>query len=1140
VDLTSEPIFISATLQQQITTWFGAPLIASLPAVTPGGDHATAFEALLTQIGRNETVLFPDVWPGSLDAFFHLRLTQVLRDQPPLRALSVVVLAPELSGAKLAGGFANRFRSAWPFERCVFVTESGDPASLSRQIGLPVHEADAIPEAGEVLRTGAKAGQKVALQLQMPWGRCGSTTAFENQIEDLVGAGFLTIRLFTNAHYRRGPTLRARLETVIPENSANAGAHINLVAVPDGPPRFVQTGDPEVEWASWIATTATCRIRDRAATEAAKRVETVIANHLDTIGAAIHFAPRARLLLDVHDDRVATTREWMLKHDHSDAETEAAVAAAEQAQALLLAIPDICTHVSTEELQRLGPQSQRSAIVLPRIYLPPAPTVLPSAGATRFDLLLIGDEHIFNIASLRWFLDEVWRPHLEPAGVRVAIAGRAGQRIDAAAYASPALHFLGYIDDLDRFRSWCRLTVIPDRGGTGVSIKMLSTLAAGHPLVTTSTGLRGLEASIAGMLPALDDPAAFAADILDLVRDPDRLAERQSLVRRTQDALRRGRDYVALLKAVPLPSAALLRRRQAGWATAVALATPADKAPWYFTLDTPFPLSGSSRDAAVLLDGWHEPEPWGRWTDGAEASLRIALAAPIDEPLRLQLEITPSAAGASLVVSVDGWQFDAIQPLPGPNGWDLPAELTAGKAHLVVTLQASETVCPARSGAVDDRILGIGVGSVRLVSRQPAVSEPGRSIPIRSDAVPRNLLLNGWHGVEVWGCWSNGRVASFQLTFAEALFGSQRLELNLTRPPAGGTLTLSVNDRALPAIEVRDGINRWNLPLEATNGQARLLIALSVSRTFCPAEDGVSKDDRTLGVGLRGVNLVAFVPAVAVVGCKLPLSPPVDLGEVLLDGWHPPESWGTWTNAPTATMRLSFAETLSGSFAIALEFAPRLVDAAVTVTVNGHELPPTAAAGVAAWSLPAVCTAGQRELLVTLSVPSTFCPADFAGLKDDRTLGIGVRSVTLRREAPATCPVGAMVAVSSRLGDTGMLVEGWHELEPWGCWSSGADAKLMLPFEAPLDGDHILEMNLRPPLLDPAFRMTVNGVELDAADVLDGLNHFVLPRRCTDGQSALSISIHVERPTRPADIRDSVDDRLLGVAVRGFAVHPLR
>ncbi|MDB5403582.1 MAG: hypothetical protein JWQ55_5600, partial [Rhodopila sp.] len=38
-------------------------------------------------------ILFPDTWPGDLDAFFRLRLLQVLGGRPPLPALSVVVLS---------------------------------------------------------------------------------------------------------------------------------------------------------------------------------------------------------------------------------------------------------------------------------------------------------------------------------------------------------------------------------------------------------------------------------------------------------------------------------------------------------------------------------------------------------------------------------------------------------------------------------------------------------------------------------------------------------------------------------------------------------------------------------------------------------------------------------------------------------------------------------------------------------------------------------------------------------------------------------------------------------------------------------------------------------------------------------------
>jgi hypothetical protein len=1132
VTLTAESLFVSTSLIDRITGLFGAPLAVSLPRITFDGDHAAAFEDLLRHVQQSSVVLFADVAPGDLDAFFHLRLAQVLKDRPPLRALSVVVLSPG-AGRDLGGGFADRFRTAWPFEQCVFVTEGFDPTVFSRQLGLPVHDLDADDGAPETLRTGARAGQKIAFQLQEPWNRCGSTTAFENQVEGLVKAGFLTIRLFTTGTWRRGPTLDARLETAIPDNCIHAKAHINLIAVPDGPPVFTATEDPAVEWATWLDTSASCRVRDSAVNEAAKRADSVIANHLETVGLAVRLAPRARLLLDVHDDRSTATREWMALDGKSEAETVAAVDAAAQAQAKVLAIPDICTHVSVDELARLASHSQRSAIVLPKIYLQaPLTAITP-----RFDLFLVGDQHPFNIQSLRWFLDEVWRQHLEPAAVRVAIAGRAGDRLDAAAYASPSLHFLGFVDDLDALRSSCRMSVVPDRAGSGIPIKMLSALAAGHPLVTTSIGLRGLDRSIAGLLPTYDDPAEFAADILELIRDQERLAERRLLVEQAQAALQRGRSYADLLQSIPLPTTHVSRRREAAWAS-LAAAVPRGPAPYHFTLNVPFPMSGGIWDHQVLLDCWHDAEPWGRWTDGAKASLQIQLEAPIDDPLRLELEIVPTALALPLTVSVDGEEFDAIQPRKGPIGWDLPKELTAGKSRFVVTLRVDEAASPAQTGnSPDDRVLGIGVAAVRLVSRQPAWCEVGRYMPIRADAMPRDVLLAGWHGAEDWGCWSNRKTASLQLIFAEPLQGSFRLELNLMRRLTGGTLTVFVNDRALPAAEMIDGTNRWDLPHDVTDGQTRLLIGLAVTETFCPSAAGTGTDGRILGVALRGIRVAAFVPAVCVIGRPLPLAPPVDLETVLLGGWHRAESWGTWTKESQATIKLVFGETLSGSFSLEIGFANRLVETTVTVTVGDFELPSIrTTGGTSAWRLPAACTDGQRELVVGLQVADMFRPADFAETADDRTLGIGVRWVTLNRETAAVCHIGETVAVSSRLGDNGMLVEGWHPLEPWGCWTGASDATITLPFEAPLHGGFDLQMNLVPPLLSPAVSLTVNGTALQPLEVAEGLNRWLLPRACTDGQTLLSIVVHVDHPARPADIMQSKDDRLLGVGVRSFSV----
>ena len=165
-------------------------------------------------------------------------------------------------------------------------------------------------------------------------------------------------------------------------------------------------------------------------------------------------------------------------------------------------------------------------------------------------------------------------------------------------------------------------------------------------------------------------------------------------------------------------------------------------------------MSGCAWDGQVLINGWQEAEPWGRWTDGAEACLRMTLAEPVAEPLRLELDIVPSPVGAALSVIFEGCEFTAIEPLEKLNAWDIPVATTKGKRSFLLMLRATDTVCPAEaSGSADERILGIGLSAVRLRCRRPTLYEIGTRLPINAGTSPRELLLRGWHPLEDWGCW---------------------------------------------------------------------------------------------------------------------------------------------------------------------------------------------------------------------------------------------------------------------------------------------------------------------------------------------------------------------------------------------------
>ncbi|MEA2767990.1 MAG: hypothetical protein QOD93_952 [Acetobacteraceae bacterium] len=1083
----------------------------------------------------------------------------MLGGRPPLPALSVVVLSADMAGQPLAGGFANRFRHSWPFARCVFLTEGDDYLALSDQLGVPVRPIDVSDPAPETIASGADVNQKIAVQVQRTWRRCGSTILFENQVEDLVRAGFLTIRLFTDAVWRRGATLRSRLDALVRENSVNAGAHINVVAVPDGPPAKLRVEDADATWKLVLAATASSRIADDAVMQAVGQSECVIANHLECVGPAITFCPQARLLLALHEDRPVSLHHRAMLTTKGEAEAMETVAAAERVQAQILGAADLCTFVSVTDMTRLGPHCRRSVPVLPRV---PTPAILPRVHATnavapRFDLLLVASEHGLNVFSLYWFLDRVWRPYLEAHSISVAIVGRAGKYADKAAQASPLLHLLGYVEDLDVIRSWCRLTVVPDTGGTGMSIKLLTTLAAGHPLAATRIGYRGLDPSIAEILPSHNNADALAADILALIGSPARLQERQHLVLQVRDAIGAVTDHADLVMTIPRPTAPATRKRLAQWSRLVGPAPAPDAAAYTFTFGSAFAMCGNPEDKQVLLDGWHGPEPWGRWTDGATASLRVALPAPTNEPLTLELDIVPSAIAPNLRVGLDGTMLPLIDPVPGANAWDIPPDLSAGKSSFLVSLHVGETVCPAQIGnSNDDRILGIGVAAVRLLSRQPALCKLNEFMPIRAGAMPSRVLLTGWHRAEEWGCWTSKTNATLRVTMDEPMQVPIRLELNIALPPVDPAVTLSVNGVTLPAITPTEGFNGWDLPPKATNGKTELLVMLAVLETFSAARASLSTDDRELGIGLRGLKVVPFLstfyrPGIAHGLAAQGLAPQglaadgmaaiAAHDQVLVSGWHKPEEWGCWTSQRNAVLRLTLRQPLFGPFRLELDMMAMPVFRGLTVSVNGQALPMIVPVrGINRWSLPERLTDEQQTLLIGLEVSDTFRPADVSDSPDDRVMGVGVRTVALHRDAPAACPIGAVVRVSNDQGDRGILSAGWHQPEPWGCWSSGSDAAMLLRFDAPLRGAYVLEFGLTPPLLDPSVTLSVNDTVLGTLSVVDGLNEWPLPQDCTDGKTVLNVHLLVASPTRPTDVKASNDDRVLGIGVRNFRLRAVR
>ncbi len=188
-------------------------------------------------------------------------------------------------------------------------------------------------------------------------------------------------------------------------------------------------------------------------------------------------------------------------------------------------------------IQELVPGADARAVPL---YSVPAAPFLgradPEAFAGRDTVLFVGGyAHPPNLDAALWLAREimplVWK---EAPEARLVLAGSKPSP-ELLALADERIEVPGWVSDLGPLYARARLSISPLRYGAGVKGKIIASLQAGVPVVTTSVGNEGLhlrdgiEALVGGT------PEALAAGGLALLRDPAlcaRLAEAGAAVLR--------------------------------------------------------------------------------------------------------------------------------------------------------------------------------------------------------------------------------------------------------------------------------------------------------------------------------------------------------------------------------------------------------------------------------------------------------------------------------------------------------------------------------------------------------------------------------------------------------------------------------
>jgi len=125
-----------------------------------------------------------------------------------------------------------------------------------------------------------------------------------------------------------------------------------------------------------------------------------------------------------------------------------------------------------------------------------------------------------NCEAVLWFHRHCW-PLIrfrEPRA-RLEIVGASPQPRVQELARDPTVTVAGYVPDLREPYARCHVAIAPILAGGGVMNKVIDAMAAGRPVVSTTTGNEGVAAPPGQAVLVADEPQAFTDHVVDLLRD---------------------------------------------------------------------------------------------------------------------------------------------------------------------------------------------------------------------------------------------------------------------------------------------------------------------------------------------------------------------------------------------------------------------------------------------------------------------------------------------------------------------------------------------------------------------------------------------------------------------------------------------
>jgi len=117
-----------------------------------------------------------------------------------------------------------------------------------------------------------------------------------------------------------------------------------------------------------------------------------------------------------------------------------------------------------------------------------------------------------------------------PGAAFWVVGRRPPKRVEALA--SDRVMVTGAVDDIRPYLGKAAVCVVPLRSGSGTRIKIFEAMAMGKAVVSTTLGAEGLPVRHGENIILADDPADFAGQVVQLLRDPQRRAQLGQAARR--------------------------------------------------------------------------------------------------------------------------------------------------------------------------------------------------------------------------------------------------------------------------------------------------------------------------------------------------------------------------------------------------------------------------------------------------------------------------------------------------------------------------------------------------------------------------------------------------------------------------------